>query len=82
MSRNTGRNGSNTRGYFVWSLLDVMEVIYGYEWSFGLYDVDLDDPDLKRYSKLSAHWYSDFLNGKNITLDYANDITMNRFSSF
>ena len=31
--------------------------------------VDLDDPDLKRQPKLSAHWYSNFLKGKNISSD-------------
>ena len=41
----------------------------GYESSYGLYFVDLDDPDLKRQPKLSAHWYSNFLKGKNISSD-------------
>ncbi|CAK7348301.1 unnamed protein product [Dovyalis caffra] len=49
------RNGSNARGYFVWSFLDGLELLDGYESSYGLYYVDLDDPDLKRYPKLSAH---------------------------
>ncbi|KAJ8898626.1 hypothetical protein K2173_004239 [Erythroxylum novogranatense] len=63
------RAGSNTRGYFVWSLLDILEILDGYRTSFGLYYVDLDDPDLKRQPKLSAHWYSQFLKGKNTSLD-------------
>ncbi|XP_023882297.2 beta-glucosidase 11 isoform X1 [Quercus suber] len=63
------RNGSNTRGYFTWSFLDLFEVADGYESSYGLYFVDLDDPDLKRQPKLSAHWYSNFLKGKNISSD-------------
>ena len=78
--KNIGRNGSNARGYFIWSFLDVLEVTDGYESSFGLYYVDLDDPDLKRYPKLSAHWYSDFLKGKSITPDEANDITKNKMA--
>ncbi|KAK6269345.1 hypothetical protein POUND7_012320 [Theobroma cacao] len=49
------RNGSNTRGYFAWSFLDVFELLDGYESGYGFYYVDLDDPDLKRYPKLSAH---------------------------
>ncbi|KAF3434922.1 hypothetical protein FNV43_RR22009 [Rhamnella rubrinervis] len=60
------RNGSNTRGYFVWSFLDVMELL-GDKLSFGLYYVDFGDPDLKRYPKNSALWYSTFLKGGNIT---------------
>ncbi|KAJ7977564.1 putative Beta-glucosidase [Quillaja saponaria] len=58
------RNGSNTRGFFQWSFLDVFELLDGYASSYGLYYVDLDDPDLKRYPKLSAHWYSSFLKGR------------------
>ncbi|KAL5795606.1 hypothetical protein ACOSQ2_000426 [Xanthoceras sorbifolium] len=58
------RNGSDVRGYFTWSFLDVFELLDGYESSYGLYYVDLDDQDLKRYPKLSAHWYSQFLKGR------------------
>ncbi|XWS71302.1 hypothetical protein CRYUN_Cryun03dG0126700 [Craigia yunnanensis] len=58
------RNGSDTRGYLTWSFLDVFEMLDGYESSYGLYYVDLDDPDLARYPKLSAKWYSEFLKGK------------------
>ncbi|PIA37897.1 hypothetical protein AQUCO_02900030v1 [Aquilegia coerulea] len=61
------RNGSNARGYFTWSFLDVFELLYGFESRFGLYYVDFNDPDLKRYAKLSAHWYSNFLKGRNNT---------------
>ncbi|XP_004294405.1 PREDICTED: beta-glucosidase 11-like [Fragaria vesca subsp. vesca] len=64
---NVIRNGSNARGYFMWSLLDSIELLGGYEISYGLYYIDLDDPDLKRQPKLSAHWYSKFLKNKNIT---------------
>ncbi|KAJ8749604.1 hypothetical protein K2173_026253 [Erythroxylum novogranatense] len=65
----TVRNGSNTIGYFVWSLMDVLEVLDGYGSSYGLYYVDLDDPELKRQPKLSQHWYSEFLKGKRVGLD-------------
>ncbi|KAK3021044.1 hypothetical protein RJ639_047291 [Escallonia herrerae] len=63
------RNGSNTRGYFTWSFLDVFELLDGYESSFGLYYVDLDDKGLKRHPKLSADWYSNFLKGGSIGPD-------------
>ncbi|KAJ4727677.1 putative Beta-glucosidase [Melia azedarach] len=62
-------NGSNTRGYFTWSFLDVFELVDGYESRYGLYYVDFDDPDLKRYPKLSAHWYSNFLKGRSMRSD-------------
>ncbi|KAK4282495.1 hypothetical protein QN277_013864 [Acacia crassicarpa] len=58
------RNGSNTRGYFVWSFLDLLELLDGYTSAFGLYYVDLDDSHLTRYPKLSAKWYSQFLKGR------------------
>ncbi|XP_057483861.1 beta-glucosidase 11-like isoform X1 [Actinidia eriantha] len=57
------RNGSNARGYFYWSFMDLFELLSGYDMSFGLYYIDLNDKDLKRYPKLSAHWYSNFLKG-------------------
>ncbi|TYG67466.1 hypothetical protein ES288_D05G078500v1 [Gossypium darwinii] len=58
------RNGSNTRGYFTWSFMDLFELLDGYESSYGLYYVDLEDPGLRRVPKLSAKWYSEFLKGK------------------
>ncbi|CAK9322251.1 unnamed protein product [Citrullus colocynthis] len=58
------RNGSNVKGYFTWSFLDVFELLDGYHSSYGLFYVDLNDPNLKRYPKLSARWYSNFLKGK------------------
>ncbi|XVE77625.1 hypothetical protein DITRI_Ditri13aG0078100 [Diplodiscus trichospermus] len=61
------RNGSDTRRYFVLSFLDLFELLDGYESGYGLYYVDLDDPDLKRYPKLSRHWYSHFLKGGNVS---------------
>ncbi|CAL5192323.1 unnamed protein product [Lathyrus oleraceus] len=60
------RSGSNIKGYFVWSFLDVFEIIGGYEESLGLYYTDFKDPNLKRQPKLSAKWYSNFLKNKPI----------------
>ncbi|KAL6339797.1 hypothetical protein AAG906_034883 [Vitis piasezkii] len=75
---NAVRNGSNAKGYFTWSFLDVLELLDGYGSCFGLYYVDLDDPDLKRYPKLSAHWYSGFLKGENVSSDGAIGIEKNK----
>ncbi|XP_009594034.1 beta-glucosidase 11 [Nicotiana tabacum] len=58
------RNGSNVKGYFTWSFLDCFELLDAYGSAFGLYYVDLDDKNLQRYPKFSAHWYSNFLKGK------------------
>ncbi|KAL1213268.1 Beta-glucosidase 10 [Cardamine amara subsp. amara] len=70
---NAIKNGSDTRGYFVWSLIDVYELLSGYTTSFGINYVNFSDPGRKRSPKLSASWYSGFLNG---TIDIASqDIT-------
>lgn len=66
------RNGSNTKGYFVWSFLDVFELLFGYDYTYGLYYVDFSDPNLTRYPKLSQKWYSGFLRGRNVCLDDGN----------
>jgi len=55
------RNGANVKGYFVWSFLDVFELLAGYYSRYGLYHVDFKDPELPRQPKLSAQWYSKFL---------------------
>ncbi|KAF8401469.1 hypothetical protein HHK36_012408 [Tetracentron sinense] len=76
---NAVRNGSDTRGYFSWSFLDVFELLDGYKSSFGLYYIDMNDRDLKRYPKLSAQWYSNFLKGRssisNVTIETKNNLS-------
>ncbi|KAJ4969499.1 hypothetical protein NE237_016200 [Protea cynaroides] len=51
------RNGSDIRGYFVWSFMDLFELFDGFNTTFGLYYVDFKDPDLKRYARFSAYCY-------------------------
>ncbi|XP_021859771.1 beta-glucosidase 11 isoform X2 [Spinacia oleracea] len=63
------RNGSNTKAYFVWSFIDLFEVLFSYSKSFGLYYVDFNDPNRPRYPKLSQKWYSGFLGGENVTVE-------------
>ncbi|XP_056686956.1 beta-glucosidase 22 isoform X2 [Spinacia oleracea] len=70
---NAVRNGSNTKGYFVWSLLDVYELLFDFDYTFGLYYVDYNDPNLTRRPKLSQKWYSQFLKGKNTNHGYKNE---------
>ena len=43
------------RGYFLWSLMDNFEWIFGFEKRFGLYYVDFDS--LQRIAKLSVSFY-------------------------
>ncbi|KAL5069425.1 hypothetical protein RYX36_020312 [Vicia faba] len=73
------RNGSNVKGYFVWSFLDAFELLDGYKSIFGLYSVDRNDPELRRYPKLSAKWYKQFLNGSRTSL--VGDIELKEGSS-
>lgn len=62
----TIRNGANVRGYFIWSLLDNFEWLYGYTLRFGLYHVDYTTQ--ARTPKLSAIWYKEFLQGSDSLL--------------
>ncbi|XP_021775388.1 beta-glucosidase 31-like [Chenopodium quinoa] len=82
---NAVRNGSNAKGYFVWSLLDVYELLFGFDYTFGIYYVDYNDPNLTRHPKLSQQWYSQFLKGRNTTADIqmnqAKDTTISTRSS-
>ncbi|CAN8268553.1 unnamed protein product [Cochlearia groenlandica] len=64
------RNGSETRGYFQWSFMDLFEFI-NYNYTYGLYHVNFSDPERKRSPKTSALWYSALLKGatiKNVSL--------------
>ncbi|KAK8959687.1 Beta-glucosidase 22 [Platanthera guangdongensis] len=55
------RDGSDVRGYFVWSFVDVYEWISGFTLRYGLYHVDFEGSGRERTPKLSAHWYRNFL---------------------
>nr|QHG10988.1 TG1 [Avena strigosa] len=57
------RNGSDARGYFVWSFLDLFELANGNTLRFGLIGVDMTVKERTRYVRNSARWYSSFLNG-------------------
>ena len=53
--------GSDLRGYYVWSLMDNFEWAEGYSLRFGLINVDFDDPQRKRTPKASCGWYSNVI---------------------
>ncbi|KAH9301407.1 hypothetical protein KI387_012990, partial [Taxus chinensis] len=53
------KNGSDVRGYLIWSLLDNFEWGLGYTVRFGLFHVD--SLYQNRYPKLSARWLTQFL---------------------
>lgn len=55
------RQGADVRGYFIWSILDNFEWLYGYTQRFGLYLVNFETQE--RTPKLSAKWFKEFLEG-------------------
>ncbi|CAH1430024.1 unnamed protein product [Lactuca virosa] len=58
--KQTVDEGANVIGYFAWSLLDNFEWRLGYTSRFGIVYVDFKT--LKRYPKMSAHWFQKILN--------------------
>ena len=58
--RSAIKAGANVKGFFAWSFLDCNEWFAGFTVRFGLNFVDYKD-GLKRYPKLSAQWYKNFL---------------------
>ncbi|NP_001182995.1 Beta-glucosidase 31 precursor [Zea mays] len=62
------RNGSDLRGYFVWSFMDVFEFLFSYRFRFGLYGVDFAADNRTRYARRSARWYAGFLRGGEVDL--------------
>ncbi|KAK3162262.1 hypothetical protein QOZ80_1BG0087510 [Eleusine coracana subsp. coracana] len=65
----TIRNGTNVKGYFAWSFLDVFELLSGFKSQYGLYRVDFNDDALPRQARLSARWYSEFLQNKEFRVE-------------
>ncbi|KAM0840280.1 hypothetical protein ACQ4PT_059767 [Festuca glaucescens] len=58
------RNGSDVCGYFMWSFLDVFEILFAYcRFRFGLFGVNFGDEQRTRYARNSARWYASFLHG-------------------
>ncbi|XP_046546593.1 lactase-phlorizin hydrolase-like [Haliotis rubra] len=54
-------DGCNVKSYSVWTLMDNFEWTYGYSMKFGLFSVNLSDPQLRRQAKTSARWYSQLI---------------------
>ncbi|XP_063391811.1 myrosinase 1-like [Cydia fagiglandana] len=63
-------DGSNCQGYFIWSLMDSFEWASGYEYKFGLYQVDFEDPDKKRTARKSALVYKEIIRTGTIDVSY------------
>lgn len=49
------QEGVNVKGYYIWSLMDVLSWSNGYNKRYGLFYVDFETQ--KRYPKKSAYWF-------------------------
>ncbi|KAI3944825.1 hypothetical protein MKW92_051922 [Papaver armeniacum] len=58
--REAMKKGVNMKGFFIWALLDCMEMGSAYNVRFGLYYTDYKN-DCKRYPKKSAKWLRSYL---------------------
>ncbi|MFX1497740.1 MAG: GH1 family beta-glucosidase [Promethearchaeota archaeon] len=59
-------DGVKVKGYFVWSLIDNFEWVYGYSKTFGLIHINYNT--LERTWKKSAYWYRDLIKLNGIKL--------------
>ncbi|HHT7235138.1 MULTISPECIES: glycoside hydrolase family 1 protein [Bacillus] len=50
------QEGINLKGYYAWSVIDLLSWLNGYKKQYGFIFVDHND-NLKRKKKLSFHWY-------------------------
>lgn len=57
-------DGVNVKGYYIWSLMDMLSWSNGYNKRYGLFYVDFDTQ--KRYPKKSAYWYKMIIKEKKL----------------
>ncbi|CAH8383644.1 unnamed protein product [Eruca vesicaria subsp. sativa] len=67
------RNGSDIRGYFQWSFMDLYEFLNP-NYTYGLYYVNFSDPERERSPKTSALWYTAFLKGTTVSSQNLKDL--------
>ncbi|CAH2052584.1 unnamed protein product [Thlaspi arvense] len=78
---NSVRNGSDTRGYFQWSFMDLYEFL-NYNYTYGLYHVNFTDPERKRSPKTSALWYSALLKGSTVSSQVPKNLSVSSSPGF
>ncbi|CAK1594369.1 unnamed protein product [Parnassius mnemosyne] len=62
--------GVNVKGYFAWSLMDNFEWSFGYTLRFGIYEIDMNDPERKRVPKMSALVLKEIIRSRVIDYNY------------
>lgn len=60
-------NGVNVKRYYLWSLMDNLEWIQGYEERYGLIYIDREH-NLERKIKKSGNWYSKLIKNREFTI--------------
>ncbi|XP_013142084.1 PREDICTED: myrosinase 1-like [Papilio polytes] len=58
------------RGYSAWSLMDNFEWAMGYTQRFGLYEIDINDPEKERIPRKSALVYKEIISSRFIDWDF------------
>uniref|UniRef100_A0A8C3KAE9 beta-glucosidase n=1 Tax=Calidris pygmaea TaxID=425635 RepID=A0A8C3KAE9_9CHAR len=59
-------DGVNLKGYNAWSFMDNFEWLNGYDPTFGLHQVDFDNPNRPRTPKRSAVYYAEIIRNNGI----------------
>ncbi|KAI3908002.1 hypothetical protein MKW98_003647 [Papaver atlanticum] len=71
--REAMKKGVNMKGFFIWALLDCMEMGSAYNVRFGLYYTDYKN-DCKRYPKKSAKWLHSYLKTDRLPQEQPNEV--------
>lgn len=64
------QDGCNVKGYTAWSLMDNFEWSSGYTLLFGIYAVDMNDPQRTRTPKASAIYYQKVIETRRVDHEY------------
>ncbi|XP_074452160.1 lactase/phlorizin hydrolase [Larus michahellis] len=72
-------DGVNLRGYNAWSFMDNFEWLNGYDPTFGLHQVDFDNPNRPRTPKRSAVYYAEIIRNNGIPLPKEDEFLYGEF---
>ncbi|XP_047003944.1 myrosinase 1-like [Schistocerca americana] len=71
-------DGNNIIGYMAWSIIDNLEWTQGFRPRWGVYRVDIDDPDLPRTPKASLELMNGIYTSRTVPLEYFNSTVFAR----